>query len=67
MYIHNSRDNPEKIGTPIDFPGVVPKLSQTPGGTRWLGPRLGQHTAEILASVGIGEEALAELRAQGVV
>ena len=54
-------------GTPIDFPGVVPKLSQTPGGTRWLGPRLGQHTAEILASVGIGEEALAELREQGVV
>jgi crotonobetainyl-CoA:carnitine CoA-transferase CaiB-like acyl-CoA transferase len=54
-------------GTPIDFPGVVPKLSQTPGGTRWLGPRLGEHTAEVLASVGIGEERLAELREQGVI
>lgn len=54
-------------GTPIDFPGVVPKLSETPGATRWLGPKLGEHTAEVLASIGIDGAALAELRAQGVV
>ena len=59
--------HPLPDGTPIDFPGVVPKLCETPGGTRWLGPRLGEHTAEILASVGIGEEELAELREQGVI
>jgi len=54
-------------GTAIDFPGVVPRLSQTPGATRWLGPRLGEHTAEILASVGIDADKLEELREQGVV
>ena len=54
-------------GTPVDFPGIVPKLSRTPGGTRWLGPKLGEHTAEVLGSIGIDEAALAELRAQGVV
>jgi crotonobetainyl-CoA:carnitine CoA-transferase CaiB-like acyl-CoA transferase len=34
---------------PIDvrFPGVVPKLESTPGSTRWLGPRLGEHNQEV--------------------
>jgi crotonobetainyl-CoA:carnitine CoA-transferase CaiB-like acyl-CoA transferase len=53
-------------GTPIDFPGIVPKLSETPGGTDWLGPALGEHTAEVLASLGIDEDKLADLRAAGV-
>src|SRR6185369_6077362 len=26
------------------LPGIVPKLSETPGKTRWVGPRLGEHT-----------------------
>lgn len=30
---------------------VVPKLSDTPGCIRWLGPELGQHTTEVLKSV----------------
>jgi crotonobetainyl-CoA:carnitine CoA-transferase CaiB-like acyl-CoA transferase len=30
-------------GTPIAIPGIVPRLSATPGRTRWLGPALGQH------------------------
>jgi formyl-CoA transferase len=46
---------------------VVPKLSQTPGGTRWLGPALGQHTEEVLASIGIRGEALDQLRRDGVI
>jgi formyl-CoA transferase len=54
-------------GTPIEIPGVVPKLSQTPGGTRWLGPALGQHTEEVLASIGIRGEALDQLRRDGVI
>jgi len=29
---------------------VVPKMAQTPGGTRWLGPGLGEHTGEVLAN-----------------
>jgi crotonobetainyl-CoA:carnitine CoA-transferase CaiB-like acyl-CoA transferase len=42
-------------GAPIDIPGVVPKLSGTPGQTRWLGPALGEHTAEVLRSIGIDD------------
>ena len=53
-------------GSMIDFPGIVPKLSETPGATRWLGPRLGEHTEEVLASIGIDAAAFAELKAQGV-
>jgi formyl-CoA transferase len=54
-------------GTPIDVPGVVPKLSETPGETRWLGPELGEHTTEVLTSLGITAERIGELRAAGVV
>ncbi len=54
-------------GQPIDIPGIVPKLSETPGQTKWLGPTLGEHTDEVLASLGIKGAALEELRKQGVV
>jgi len=53
-------------GRPIEIPGIVPKLSETPGSTRWLGPKLGEHTAEVLAGLGIGAEELAALRTAGV-
>lgn len=51
----------------VAFPGVVPKLAEAPGGTRWLGPDLGEHTDAVLAELGIGADRRAELRAQGVV
>jgi formyl-CoA transferase len=35
-------------GLALDVPGVVPKLSATPGALRTLAPTLGQHTAEVL-------------------
>ncbi len=53
-------------GKQFDLPGIVPKLSGTPGVTRWLGPRLGEHTEEVLGSLGIDGAALAELRKLGV-
>ena len=52
---------------PLDLPGIVPKMSETPGETRWIGPTLGQHLEEVLAEIGISEEALAQLRAEGIV
>ncbi|MFM7657957.1 MAG: CoA transferase, partial [Burkholderiaceae bacterium] len=42
------------------------KLSETPGGTRWIGPELGEHTDEVLASLGYSPEQIAALRSQGV-
>jgi formyl-CoA transferase len=54
-------------GQAIDLPGIVPKLSATPGTTKWLGPALGQHTEEVLGSIGIGSAEFEELKEQGVV
>lgn len=54
-------------GQPIDIPGVVPKLSETPGGTRWLGPDLGQHTSEILQEMGKSEMEIEALKEKGVI
>ena len=54
-------------GTSVVVPGIVPKLSGTPGATRWLGPKLGEHTQEIFESIGIRGEQLAALRNQGVI
>ncbi|HYF59106.1 MAG TPA: CoA transferase [Burkholderiaceae bacterium] len=50
-------------GTPLAVPGIVPKLSATPGATRWLGPALGAHTDEVLAELGFDAERIAALRA----
>jgi crotonobetainyl-CoA:carnitine CoA-transferase CaiB-like acyl-CoA transferase len=54
-------------GKTLDFPGIVPKLSATPGTTKWVGPALGEHTQDVLRSVGVDARAYAELKAQGVV
>ncbi|KAF1697268.1 carnitine dehydratase [Pseudoxanthomonas jiangsuensis] len=53
-------------GTPVDLPGIVPKLSATPGRTTWVGPDLGAHTQEVLGTLGITATRLAQLRAAGV-
>lgn len=54
-------------GTPLKVPAVVPKLSATPGGTAWLGPRLGEHTEEVLRRLGHDAAAITALREQGVI
>jgi len=54
-------------GKLVEFPGVVPKLSASPGRTRWLGPTLGEHTAEVLADIGIDAAAHEELQRAGIV
>lgn len=53
-------------GQPIDLPGIVPKLSGTPGATRWVGPTLGEHTDQVLADLGIDSAERQRLRAAGV-
>jgi len=54
-------------GPRMTIPGIVPKLSATPGRTRWLGPKLGEHTEEVLTTLGIGHDAIAKLRSEGVI
>lgn len=55
-----------KDGTPVKLPAVTPKLSETPGGTRWLGPELGEHNDEVLHALGYSAEQINALRADGV-
>ncbi len=51
----------------VKMPGITPKLSDTPGGMKWAGPALGQHTEEVLKSVGFEETDIAQLRRSGAV
>lgn len=52
----------------VHFPGIVPKLSETPGETQWLGPTLGAHNEEIYGKfLGFTPERLAKLQQKGVI
>lgn len=54
-------------GKDISLPGIVPKFSDTPGQTQWLGPKLGEHTDEILQALGYSDEQQMQLRSTGVI
>ena len=54
-------------GTPLKLPGIVPKLSDTPGDVNWVGPELGAHTEEVLRAHGYDPTAIAELRRKKVI
>lgn len=54
-------------GTAIKLPGIVPKLSDTPGATAWVGPALGAHNAEVLGSIGYDEAQQRELKQRRVI
>jgi formyl-CoA transferase/succinyl-CoA--D-citramalate CoA-transferase len=55
-------------GWDVPMTGIVPRFSATPGDIRHPGPRLGQHTEEVLAEVlGLDDGAIAGLREAGVV
>ncbi|HEX7072448.1 MAG TPA: CaiB/BaiF CoA-transferase family protein [Hyphomicrobiaceae bacterium] len=54
-------------GTPMTLPGAVPRLCATPGRTSWIGPRLGEHTCDVLAALGVGEERMNDLKEKGVI
>ena len=53
-------------GLELDVPGIVPKLSLTPGAIARRAPRLGEDTLEVLRECGIGEAQIEALRARGV-
>ena len=60
-------DEPD-LGETIIVPSVIPRLSETPGEIRHLGPKLGQHTDEVLTGLlGLDEQKISELRRKRVV
>jgi formyl-CoA transferase len=54
-------------GSRMAVPGIVPKLSRTPGGHRRNAPALGQDTDEVLRGMGLSADQIAELRRKGIV
>jgi succinyl-CoA:(S)-malate CoA-transferase subunit B len=55
-------------GEQVIVPAPVPRLSETPATIRSLGPKLGEHTDEILSELlGLSDAQIAALRAGGVV
>lgn len=54
-------------GYSVEVPGIVPKLSGTPGTVRTSAPHLGDDTDTVLASMGLSAAQIAALRSQGIV
>jgi formyl-CoA transferase len=54
-------------GHEIEVPGIVPKLSGTPGAVRSSAPGLGDDTDDVLAGIGLSADDIAALRSRQVV
>ncbi|HWH88708.1 MAG TPA: CaiB/BaiF CoA-transferase family protein [Pseudomonas sp.] len=54
-------------GKDFKMPGIVPKLSDTPGSSEWVGPQLGEHTAQVLGDLGYDAQQIARLREDGAI
>ena len=54
-------------GTPVQVPGIVPKLSATPGEVLQAAPALGEHTDAVLAGIGIDSTTRDAWRARGII
>ena len=53
-------------GSVVKVPGIIPKLSRTPGQVDRLAPKLGEHTDEILDQLGIDSSTRADWRDRGI-
>ena len=67
---YKARENIQTIqmqdGSKLDVPGVIPKLSRTPGSIKTLAPDIGENTDEILKSIGLNEAQVASLKERGI-
>ena len=63
MIVHQTLDD----GTQIGLPGIIPKLSRTPGGTRSAAPSLGEHTVGVLREIGLSDEQIKALEVRGII
>ena len=58
----------EDVGETVIVPSAIPRLSETPGRLEHLGPRLGQHTDEVLRELlDLDEAEIEQLRSQRVI
>ena len=51
----------------VTMHNIIPRLSATPGVMRTQAPKLGEHTAEILARLGVDADELGALRENKIV
>jgi formyl-CoA transferase len=54
-------------GKAFKMPGIVPKLSDTPGQVKWVGPQLGEHNQAVLNALGYSDAQIAELKTLGAI
>jgi len=54
-------------GDELTIPGIVPKLSRTPGAHDRNAPHIGQDTMAVLQSIGLSEDQIAALKEKGIV
>ena len=54
-------------GYALDVPGIVPKLSATPGSVRSSAPHLGEDTDSVMRQMGYSAEDIAALRKKGAI
>ena len=68
-YRHRGMIEPAVLpgGQTVDLPGIVPKLSETPGRTAWIGPALGADVGDVLGTLGFDAGAVDTLRKTGVI
>jgi succinyl-CoA---D-citramalate CoA-transferase len=53
---------------PVKMPGLVPKLSETPGGVEWYGGALGAHNEEVYGGLlGLSAKEIERLSKEGVI
>ncbi|MDX5377657.1 MAG: CoA transferase, partial [Halomonas sp.] len=58
----------DRRGRPLPMQNVFPRLSETPGRVRHVGPALGEHTEAVLSDwIGLTADAIEALRADGVI
>ncbi|WP_299792694.1 CoA transferase [Ramlibacter sp.] len=54
-------------GDTLTVPGIVPKLSRTPGAHQRNAPALGQDTEEVMREIGLSDSQIAALKSRGVI
>jgi formyl-CoA transferase len=55
-----------KDGSALQVPGIIPKLSRTPGSMKSLAPEVGEQTDQILQEIGLTSQQIAALKDKGI-